>query len=512
MEKNLGLTLTKRAHLNPDLEGLVDVASGRRFTYAQANARCNKTTNALAEIGVKKGDRVGILAMNSIEFVESFYAIAKLGAVCVPLNWRLVADELAFILKDSGTTTLIYDQDFEDVVTELQGRGKDATGITQWIAIGEATAFSQAYEALQSKASDTEPPVVAGEDDHLFVMYTSGTTGLPKGVIHTHNTMLWALITMSPIIDMRTADRYLLLLPLFHVGALAPLASCVYAGVTGIIPRTFDPSETWKMIEREKITNMLAVPVMLNFMHQVPAKDEVDYSSLRWILSGAAPVPANLIAAYAEMKIDVHQVYGLTETAGPACVIVSEDARRHAGSTGKAFFHTSVRIVDGDDNDVAPGEVGEVLVAGPHIMEGYWNRPDATAEALRDGWLYTGDLASMDEEGFVTIQDRIKDMIISGGENVYPAEIENVILSHEGVKEVAVIGQPSEKWGETAFAVVVKASEDLDEAAVLKHCEGKLARFKMPRGVAFVDEIPRNPSGKALKRILREQFPGPARD
>jgi acyl-CoA synthetase (AMP-forming)/AMP-acid ligase II len=229
-------------------------------------------------------------------------------------------------------------------------------------------------------------------------------------------------------------------------------------------------------------------------------------------MSGAAPVPVPLIEQYAGAGIEIHQVYGLTETGGPACLISPEEAIAKAGSTGPAFFHTDVRVVNEAGEDVAPGEVGEVIVAGAHNMKEYWNRPEATAETIRNGWLHTGDLATMDKEGFVYIQDRKKDMIISGGENVYPAEIENVLLAHPGIGEVAVIGQPSEKWGESPLAVVVKADPGLDAQSVLDFCQGKLARFKQPRAVAFIDEIPRNPTGKVLKRVLREQFPGPAPD
>jgi acyl-CoA synthetase (AMP-forming)/AMP-acid ligase II len=310
--------------------------------------------------------------------------------------------------------------------------------------------------------------------------------------------------------DTRYADRYLVSLPLFHVGALTPITGNVHRGLTNVVLRAFDPGETWELIASEKITVMLAVPAMLNFMLQVPQKDTADYSTLRWCMSGAAPVPVSLIEAYAELGIEIHQVYGLTETCGPACLISPEDALAKAGSTGKAFFHTEVRVVDPDGVEVAPGEVGEVIIAGRHIMKGYWNRPEATAEAIRDGWLYSGDLAAIDKEGFVYIQDRKKDMIISGGENVYPAEIENVILTHPGVREVAVIGQPSDKWGESPLAVVVRSDPDLAAQDVRAHCDGKLARFKQPRAVEFVDEIPRNPTGKVLKRLLRERFPGPA--
>ena len=511
MKHNIGNVLMKRAHLSPNLEAFVDVATDRRLSYAELNARCNRTARALSGLGVGKGDRVGLLLMNGVEFMESFFAIAKLGAVCVPLNWRLVPDELAFILKDSGTKALVYGTEFAAAAADLRGRGSDATDVAEWIHVGaERPDWARDYDALLADASAEEPEIVAWDDDELYIMYTSGTTGLPKGAVHTHDTALWASLTIAVTAEMRYGDRYLVSLPLFHVGALTPITSNVHRGLTNVVVRSFDPVETWQLIEREKVDCMLAVPAMLNFMLQVPERDQVDYSSLRWCMSGAAPVPVSLIEAYAARKIEIHQVYGLTESCGPACLISPEDALAKAGSTGKAFFHTEVRVVDEAGNDVSPGQVGEVIIAGRHIMKGYWNRPEATAETIREGWLHSGDLATVDKEGFVYIQDRKKDMIISGGENVYPAEIENAILAHPGVKEVAVIGQDSAKWGESPFAIVVKADPALTADAVLEHCNGKLARFKLPKGVAFVDEIPRNPTGKILKRLLREQFPGPA--
>ncbi len=508
MENNIGLLLEKRAHLNPNLEGCIETESGRRFTYRELNQRCNKTANALSALDVKAGDRVALLMMNGVEFLDSFFAIAKLGGVCVPLNWRLTADELSFILKDSGSSTLIFSSDFAEVVTELQNRGAKGSHIREWICVGEPTAGAKDYAALHAAATDAPIEIGARDDDTLFIMYTSGTTGLPKGVVHTHNTTMWGSVTAIATSDMRQKDRYLLVLPLFHVGALSPLISCVHAGGTAVVMRSFDLDAMWTNIEAEKITTMLAVPAMLNFMLLSPAKDTADYSTLRWIMSGAAPVPVSLIETYAGLGIEIHQVYGLTETCGPSCLISPDDAMAKAGSTGKAFFHTNVRVVNKQGNEVEPGEVGEVLVAGPHIMKEYWNRPEATAEAIRNGWLHTGDLATIDADGFVYIQDRIKDMIISGGENIYPAEIENVLLSHPKVVDVAVIGQQSQQWGETVLAVIVRQDDTVTAADVLKHCDGKLARYKLPRGVEFIDTIPRNPTGKALKRILRDQFPG----
>jgi O-succinylbenzoate-CoA ligase len=512
MKNNVGLFLAKRAFLNPSLEAFVDTHSGRRFTFAELNARANRTANFLArELSVKKGERVGLLLMNGPEFLESFFAIAKLGAICVPLNWRLVADELQFILKDSGTRTLIYGGEFAQTVAELEKRG--ATDVRHWVHVGAAAtraAGALDYEALQRAASTEEPEVTACDDDLLYIMYTSGTTGLPKGAVHTHGTAMWGVMTIAATAEMRFKDRYLVSLPLFHVGALTPITGNVYRGVTSIVMRAFDPTKVWELIQSERVTVALKVPAMLNFMLQTYDPAKYDLSTLRWIMSGAAPVPVTLIEAYAKLGIEIHQVYGLTESCGPACLIGPDDALAKAGSTGKAFFHTDVRVVDDKREDVGPGEQGEVIIRGPHVMKEYWNRPEATADTIRDGWLHSGDVATVDKEGFVYIQDRIKDMVISGGENVYPAEIENVILGNPKVGEVAVIGQPSAKWGESAFAVVVRKDASLTEREVLDWCQGKLARFKQPRAVGFIDVIPRNPSGKVLKRLLREQFPGPA--
>jgi O-succinylbenzoate-CoA ligase len=512
MRENLGLLLAKRASLSPRLEGLVEVELGRRFTFAELNARANQTANTLLALGVRPGDRVALLLMNGAEFIESFFAVAKIGAIVVPLNWRLVADELAFILKDSGATVLVYGGEFRAPVAELEPRG---TAVRAWLHVGgddTRDAFARSYAALQSDAPADEPAIGADGADDLYIMYTSGTTGLPKGAVHTHESALWASLTIGMTADVRYRDRYVIVLPLFHVGALTPLTGNVHRGVTSFVMRAFDPVRLFETVAAERVTVLLAVPAMLNFMLQVPDLERFDCSSLRWIMSGAAPVPVTLIEAYAKRGIEIHQVYGLTESCGPACLISPEDAIAKAGSTGKAFFHTDVRVVDEAGAEVPPGQVGEVIIRGRHVMKGYWNRPDATAETIRDGWLHSGDLATVDAEGYVYIADRKKDMIISGGENIYPAEIENVILSHPKVREVAVIGQASAKWGESPLAIVVRKDASLTEEEVVAHCQGRLARYKQPRGVRFIDEIPRNPAGKILKRLLRERFPEPARD
>jgi len=513
MRNNLGLFLYKRAFLNPDREAYVDSHSDERLTFRQLNERCNRLANAFIDAGVAPGERVALLLMNSAEFMEAYFALAKIGAVVVPLNWRLVADELEFILKDSGTRRLIFDGDFADTVADLHSRG-DRTDVGHWLQVtggGDGAHFAESYERFRDAGMAAEPPVRGADDDMLYIMYTSGTTGLPKGVVHTHTTSIWAVLTIAATVNYEDGDRYLAALPMFHVGALTPLAVNVYAGVTSVVMRSFDPVLAWQLIEREKITTGLMVPAMLNFMVQVDGfEHRFDRSSARWLMTGAAPVPPALVKLYADLGIGVQQVYGLTESCGPACLMDPENSLERPASTGRAFFHTDIRVVDEQLEDCAPGVPGEVLVRGRHIMREYWNRPDATAETLVDGWLRTGDIAVMDEDGFVSIQDRIKDMIISGGENVYPAEIENVLMSHPEIREAAVIGMESARWGESPFAIVVRTDESLSEADVLNFCRGKLAGYKQPKGAAFVDEIPRNPSGKILKRLLREQFPGPA--
>ena len=508
MQMNIGQFLTRRAFLSPSVEAMVEPAIvGRRFDFRELNARCNRVAHALRATGVKQGDRVALLLMNGAEFVESFFAVAKVGAVNVPLNWRLMADELEFILKDSGATVLLYAENFAPVVAELQRRG-DKTDLRAWVQVGGSTApFAQDYAAWMGAMPADEPAMAGSEDDLLFIMYTSGTTGLPKGVMHSHRTVLWSAMNVTATADFHYKDRYLTALPLFHVGALMPTLCCVYVGVTQVILKAFDPKAAWELIREEKISTTLLVPAMLQFMQAVYDPKLHDARTLRWVLCGAAPVPVTLIKAYAEIGVEVHQLYGLTESCGPGCLIMGEDALARAGSTGRAYFYTELRIVDVDGKDCPPGEPGEIIMRGPHNMVGYWNRPDATAQTLRDGWLHTGDVGTMDAEGFVTIRDRIKDMLISGGENVYPAEVENMLLGHPQVGDAAVIGLASSKWGEVPLAVVVpKKGATLDAAELVAWCKGRLATFKLPKAAVVVAEIPRNPSGKILKRVLREQF------
>jgi acyl-CoA synthetase (AMP-forming)/AMP-acid ligase II len=508
---NIGQFVSRRAYMHPDKLAVKDALADRNYSYSELNARVNRVCAALGSLGLAKGDRVALLACNGHEFLETFFAIAKSGLVAVPINWRLTAGEISYILNDCRVKSIIFDSEFSSIIEEIHSRAEQGISVESWLELrGNRLDFAQDYEQLLSAQEAEEPLVTAGGEDNLFIMYTSGTTGLPKGAVHTHNSVFWSAINYSVTAGMYFNDIHLVFLPLFHIAALISTVTALYNGNSLVVLRNFDPQKSWTLIVEEKISTSFAVPAMLNFMLQVPDFEQYDWSSLRWFMSGGAPLAVETIKAYKKVGIDVTQAFGMTEACGSLCMVGPEDGMRKAGTVGKAYFHTELRIVGPDGQDLPAGEAGEIIARSPTIMKEYWNRPEDTAEAIRDGWYYTGDIGVQDAEGFITIKDRIKDMIISGGENVYPAEVEMVLMQHPDILDAAVIGQESRKWGESPFAVIVPISAGLTESEVVSHCEGKLARFKLPKGVAFVAELPRNQTGKVLKRVLREQFPGPA--
>jgi acyl-CoA synthetase (AMP-forming)/AMP-acid ligase II len=510
---NIGNLLTQRARITPDREAYVGVLEGTRLTFRDLNARSNQAAALLRSLNVRRGDRVAVMLPNGAELLELHFALAKLGAIHVPINWRLAPEEIDAILKDSGSTTMVFAADYAEAIHAVWSR-EEAAPIGQWLYVGSRAPTSgppaRDYLVERDRMPATEPVHEGRGGDVLFIMYTSGTTGVPKGVVHTHETCFWSVLTFAATHDLRDDDRYLASLPMFHVGSLTPVVVNVYRGATSVVLRSFDAGTAWRVIEEEQVTTALLVPAMLNFMLQSPERSRAARARLRWIQVGAAPVAVSLIEEYQKLGIDLHQIYGMTETCGPACLIDREHALRKVGSTGRAFFHTEVKVVDAEGRTCPPHVLGEIWIRAPHIMVGYWNQPQATRQALVDGWLRTGDGAEMDEEGYVYIRDRLKDMLITGGENVYPAEVENVLMKHPDVVEAAVIGQPSARWGESVFAVVVRRTDGLTEAELLRHCEAHLARYKRPCGIAFVERLPRTPSGKILKRELRTRYPGPA--
>lgn len=501
---NMGAFLAKRAELNPKRTGLV--YEGAKLTFADMNDRASRTANALKKLGVKKGERVAILAQNCIEYYDVWFGAAKIGAIVVPINWRLAPPEIQFIIENSGAHSLIFGPEYNDLIAGLRGHVEVSNYI--YIGPGDGPDYALNMRKLREDAGSAEPRWEGEGDDTFIIMYTSGTTGRPKGTMLTHANFFWASTTFRTVVQQsQEEERTLVVLPLFHIAGMFAMPTFVHWGQAVYLVKGFDPKVIFETIQNEKITGFGAVPAILGFMRFLPDWQKYDTSSLRVILVFAAPVPVPLINEYAASGVVVQQLYGLTECTGPATVIGPEDAISRAGSCGKAFFHTEVRVVKPNGEDAASREMGEVIMRAGHVMKGYWQNPDATDEALRDGWLHTGDIAYRDEEGFIYIADRIKDMIISGGENIYPAEIESVIYGHPKVADVGVIGYDDEQWGESIRAIVVpKPGVQVTAEEIIDYCKGQIGKFKIPKSVVFTETLPRNPSGKILKRVLREQF------
>jgi O-succinylbenzoate-CoA ligase len=505
MSTNIGLDLRQRAVLSPEVEAYVEPSTDVRMNYRELNQLINRCASVLEGLELKAGDRVALLMQNSIEFVSLFYAAAKLGIVVVPLNTRLAAAELAFILSDSGTSVLFYGPECAETTKGIKGNQEHALAINAYIQTHPSDDDDNSLNAMLEGQSAEEPEVLHGGDDNLFIMYTSGTTGLPKGVVHTHNSISWSSMSWATTMDVRYQDRMWLPLPMFHVAALTCVITCGIGGATIVSMPNFDPSAAWGIIRDERVNIGGAVPAILNFMRQVPEFESFDSPHLRCFITGGAPMPKSLVEMFNQKNLQVVQGYALTETGGGGTFLLNEYAISKAGSAGTPSMFCELQLRD-DAGNIFPYGEGEVVIKAPFLLKEYWNRPDATAEAFDQGWFRTGDIAAVDEAGFVLIKDRIKDMIISGGENVYPAEIENVILAHPAVGEVAVIGLEDEKWGEIACAIVVGDQEQASEEEIIKWCSEKLSRYKLPKKVEYVDILPRNPAGKVLKRVLRDQF------
>jgi len=499
--------IKRHAERTPEKLALVDPHAGRELTYAELNERANRFASFLSEsMGVRRGDRVSILAKNSAQYYEVLFGCGKMGAILNTLNWRLAVPELAYIINDCTPRVLIYEPEFAEKVDGL----RPSIRCESFGVIG-AEASEDAWLYEDALASGSREGVLAPRltyEDIWAIIYTSGTTGRPKGAQVTYGNFFYNAIGMGQAIDLTSEDVNLNVLPTFHIGGLGLYAGpTLHAGGTVVVMRSFNPGEFLHLIEAWNVTVFLLVPSIYLMLSQFPQFDDYDLSSVRHWASGGSSLPPALVHQFAEKGIIIQQGFGMTET-GPTVFIISrEDAVRKAGSVGKPVLHTDVRIEDRQGNVLGPNEVGELCIRGGNVINGYWNRPRATSETIVNGWLHSGDAAKYDEEGFYYIVDRWKDMYISGGENVYPAEVENVIYDHPAVAEVAVIGVPHPKWQEVGKAiVVVKEGETLTEEQVIDFCRGKLAKFKIPKSVAFVDQLPRTAAGKVLKRQLREEY------
>lgn len=501
MQINIGDMMRNRAYLSPDLEAFV--GEGYRYTFREANLKVNQMAHYMKGLPVYPGDRVAILCKNNYQFLIAMLAAAKIGAITVPLNWRLHPAELVYILNDCGAVMLLYDDSFSDAVEQMSTQ----TQLRYLLRSGGTGVDIEFNEALTNQPS-TEPGLVSGGDDAAVIMYTSGTTGKPKGAMLTHNNLFFVTAGHCHTINWKYKDRFLSIAPLFHIGGLAPMISNIHCGTTCVFMPDFDPVKAWQTIVAERITHMMTVPVMLMAMLRVPGIAEMDLSALEHIVCGGSIVPEMIFTEYNKYGIQVENVLGVTEYAGALTFWTHDMGWDKRTSVGKAVFHGDIKIVDPETRRELPREqIGEIAVSGPQLFKGYWNNPDATQKVVADGWYYSGDVGKMDEDGFIYVVDRLKDMIISGGENIYPAEIEAVIGRCPGVLEVGVVGKPDEKWGEVPVAFVVKApGAEITEEDIFKACSDNLARFKCIKEVIFTSLLPRNGVGKLLKGQLRERL------
>ncbi|MFF4037477.1 o-succinylbenzoate--CoA ligase [Streptomyces sp. NPDC001816] len=490
--EGLGSWPARRARKTPHRTALVH--GDRSTDYRTLHTRTTRLARALRARGVRRGDRVAYLGPNHPAYLETLFAAGLLGAVFVPLNTRLAGPELAYQLADSGARVLVH----APARTALP----DAPEVRTYVEVGAA------YEELLASADDEPIDEPVTPDDTCIIMYTSGTTGRPKGAMLTHGNLTWNAINVLVDTDLTADERALVSAPLFHTAGLNMLTLPVLLkGGTCVLVESFDPEATFDLVERHRITFMFGVPTMFDQIARHPRWPAADLSSLRILTCGGSPVPTPLIAAYQERGLTFLQGYGMTEAAPGTLFLDAEHAVSKAGSAGVPHFFSDVRVVRPDLTPVDVGETGEVVVRGPHVMSGYWGLPEESAASFADGWFRSGDAARVDADGYVYIVDRTKDMIISGGENVYPAEIEDLLLAHPGIAECAVIGVPDDTWGEVPRAVVVpEAGVDLDPDEVLASLAGRLAKYKIPKSLVVADELPRTASGKLLKPRVRKHF------
>jgi long-chain acyl-CoA synthetase len=487
---------------------VVLVADDRSLTYGQLEDRVRRVAGALAGIGVAKGDRVAVLLGTVPEFVEVLYGAWRLGAVVAPLNVMLTPDELGYVLADSEASLVVTDREFLPSVLAVRDRLADLHHVV--VARGRSPRRTESYEKLLARAPDP-PPVRVDGDDLALLAYTAGTTANPKGAMLTQGNLLANLDQMSqvPALHEAESDVVLLALPLFHIYALnVVLGITLREGATAVLVERFDPVRTLELVERHRVTVLFGAPPMFAAWLQAAEHREFDLSSVRLAVSGAAALPAEVLAAFRDrFGITIWEGYGLTETA-PALTTTALGPEGRPGSIGLVLPGVEVRLVDDHGRDVDEGDPGEIVVRGPNVFSGYWRKPEETESAFRDGWFRTGDVAFRDDDGYLHIVDRTKDLVIVSGFNVYPREVEEAIASHPAVAECTVIGVPDERTGEAVKAFVVPAAgESLTEEDALAHCTERLARFKWPREVEIVRELPKHVTGKVLRRRLRETEP-----
>jgi acyl-CoA synthetase (AMP-forming)/AMP-acid ligase II len=516
---NIPFILEKALSLYADKEAVV--CSGKRFTYRQFADRVFRLAHFLQTIGIGKGDCVAILHQNSHLFIESYFAVAQLGAILNPLNIRLSPRELSFILKDSGAVLLIASRRYSEQVVAIKEKETKLRRII-WTGQGETPAISSSvdYEALIEDASNEPLPNPSiSERDIAQLYYTSGTTGRPKGVILSHKNVCTHALAAIAELKMCDRDNWIHAAPLFHLADAWATFAITWVGGKHVVVEDFEPSLVLSILQDEEITITNMIPTMLNMLVNTPVVDNYNYSSLRAILSGGAPIASEVVKRIMEaFKCDYIQTYGMTETSPYLTLSIlkenlfhlsPEEQFQYKARTGRPFMGVLLKVVREDGSEVSPNdeEVGEIIVKGDIVTEGYFTRPEETAVSIKEGWLYTGDMATLNGEGYVNIVDRKKDVIITGGENVYSIEVENILYTHPAVLEGAAIGVPDPKWGEAVKAVVVlKPGHQATEEEIIEHCKNQIARYKAPKSVDFVPELPKTGSGKIYKKELKLRY------
>ena len=495
--------LRRAAFKFPDREAIISESG--RWNYKQWEQNSNKRARAFARHGIKKGDHVATIFFNGNEVLETFLALLKLGAVIVPLNVRHSSKELRFILDHSDATAIVFSHEFESTIRAIK---HDLPKVKQYFFCGidgpdDMIEFGKIYKNESGEDVKTE----IEEKDIAFILYTAGTTGRPKGVLLSHSNWIWTATNAALDADVQSGDRALLVFPLYHAGAILILTVNLYMGSSNVTTKSFDPERVMELIEKEKITRMAFPPTVWNFILQIPNLDRHDTSSVRYIGSGGESMPLETKKKLLKLFLNagLGETYGMTE-AGTVSTLNPKFALTKMASVGKTTVNSEIRLINSENKDVSAGEVGEILVRGPCVMAGYYKDHEATSHAIRDGWLHTGDFGRLDGDGFLYIVDRKKDMIITGGENVYPREIEEVLYRHPKILEAAVIGLPDPMWGEKIHAVVaLKDGESLTEQEVINYAKENLSSFKKPKSIGFVDRLPRSPTVKVLKYVLRKR-------
>jgi long-chain acyl-CoA synthetase len=499
------------ARERPDVDAL-RWGDGEHMSYAELDRRSSQVAQAMRAEGVGPQDRVAFLDKNSPEHFEWFFGAAKLNAVPTPVNWRLAAPEVAYIVNDAKARLFLVGQEY---VPLLRNIADQLTETKKILVIGGAEGYED-WDTWRDRYPADDPMVPQNDDDVAYQLYSSGTTGLPKGVQLTNRNLFSALPMYTDLMEIRPDSVNMVAMPLFHIGGGGWALAGMTNGIPGVIVREIDPVKLVELIEREGITHAFLVPAVLQFMLMVPGVHERDFSRLQFFLYGAAPISVQVLRDSIEtFGCRFLQAYGLTETTGTVVILPPEDHDPNGPNThrlraaGKPIPGVELRIVDpATGEDKSTGEVGEIWIRSVLVMKGYWNLPDETAKAVQPGgWFRTGDAGYLDADGYVYMHDRVKDMIVSGGENIYPAEVENVLMSHPAVADVAVIGVPSDRWGETPKALVVrKADVDVSEQELIDYSRERLAKYKCPTSVEWIDALPRNPSGKILKKDLRAPY------